>query len=68
MANTLRRVMIAEVLTIGINLAEIEANSSVLNDECIAYRLELILLTSNRAINMRFFRDCDTYSGDGQCE
>ncbi|KAJ3528338.1 hypothetical protein NM688_g8012 [Phlebia brevispora] len=58
-ANSFRRVMMADVATVAIDLVEIQTNTTVLPDEFIAHRLGMVPLVSTGCEeSMRYSRDC----------
>jgi len=66
-ANALRRVMIAEVPTMAIDMVEIQENTSVLNDEFVAHRLGLIPLISTSVQYYTNPRECECIGSCDRC-
>ena len=64
-ANALRRIMIAEVPTLTIDLVEIRENTSSMHDEFIAHRLGLVPLDSTSVDTFSTTEDC---SCQGMCQ
>ena len=69
MANSLRRIMIAEVPTMCIDLVTFEVNTTVLKDEVIAHRLGLIPIRSmhKRMSQWNYNHDCDCGDNCDKC-
>ncbi|KAL9115125.1 MAG: hypothetical protein Q9227_000919 [Pyrenula ochraceoflavens] len=66
LANSLRRVMLAEIPTVAIDLVDVRTNTSVLPDEMLAHRLGLVpLISKDCHTDMEYTRDCDC---DGSCD
>ncbi|TFK26461.1 insert subdomain of RNA polymerase alpha subunit [Coprinopsis marcescibilis] len=67
-ANSFRRVVMADIPTVAIDLVEFEANTTVLPDEYIAHRLGLIpLVSANCEDAIRYTRDCTCLSQCSYC-
>lgn len=58
-ANALRRIILAEIPTMAIDIVNIKSNTSALFDEFISHRLGLIPLESSEAVKYEFSRSCN---------
>ena len=65
-ANSLRRIMIAEVPTMAIHNVDIYENTTSLPDEYIAHRMGLIPLVSSNVDVFKYEWDCEC-NGEDDC-
>ncbi|KAF2470602.1 insert subdomain of RNA polymerase alpha subunit [Lindgomyces ingoldianus] len=66
-ANSLRRVMLAEIPTIAIDVVEVLDNTSSLADEFVCHRLGLIPLSAKGLDDIIYSRDCECEGYCDQC-
>ncbi|KAG8764156.1 45 kDa subunit of RNA polymerase II, partial [Ceratobasidium sp. 423] len=67
-ANSVRRVCMADLPTVAIDLVEIEGNTTVLPDEFLAHRLGMVpLISTNCDEALRYTRDCTCISRCKYC-
>ncbi|KAI0305410.1 DNA-directed RNA polymerase [Multifurca ochricompacta] len=67
-ANSLRRVVMADIPTVAIDMVEFDTNTTVLPDEFIAHRLGMIpLVSTNCDEAIRYSRDCTCLESCQNC-
>lgn len=64
LANSLRRVLLAEIETIAIHNVKVYENTSSLPDEYIAHRMGLLPLNSAQVDNYNYIWSCDCNSDE----
>ncbi|KAG6336038.1 hypothetical protein ID866_3054 [Astraeus odoratus] len=68
LANSIRRVVMADIPTVAIDMVEIHSNTTVLPDEFIVHRLGMVpLISANCDEGIRYTRDCTCLSGCKYC-